>query len=50
MIGGSGYAEASSRRTLALDTAFSMQRDRASFMDAIRATNFQVRMGFGKVD
>ena len=48
--GGSGFTEASSRRTLALDTAFFMQRDRASFMEAIRATNFQVRKGFGKVD
>ena len=50
VIGGSGQAEANHRRKLALDTAYSMQQDRASFLETIRGTNSRVRKGFGKVD
>ena len=50
VIGSGGFSEAANRRNMALDTAFSMQKDRASFLETIRATNFRVRRGFGKVD
>ena len=49
VIGGSGQAEAGRRRAAALESAFTMARDRAAFMEAIRTGHHRVRRGFGKV-
>ena len=46
---GPGHAEAAGRRTRALNMAYSMQRDRVAFRETIRATNYRVRRGFGRV-
>ena len=46
---GPGHTEAAGRRSRALNMAYSMQRDRLAFRGTIRATNFRVRRGFGRV-
>ena len=50
VIGGAGYGDAAERRNLALNTAHSMQMDRASFLETTRAGSSRIRRGFGKVD
>ena len=47
---GPGMKEAAGRRARALDVAFSMERDRAAFMQTIRAPHSRIRRGFGLVD
>ena len=50
VIGGAGYGDAAERRNLALNTAHSMQMDRASFLETTRAGSSRIRRGFGKVE
>ena len=47
---GPGMKEAAGRRARALDVAFSMERDRAAFMQTIRAPHSRIRRGFGLLD
>ena len=45
-----GTSTAERRRALFMDSATTLARDRAVFLETLRTGHFRVRRGFGKVD